>query len=85
MLLNDLPRPVHHARICPEAQDQDLPVRQDPFRPAHPLRGLRGVPAQRLQDPLAELKDNIKNPYYEKKYTFGNVIPVQFNLYRSIT
>ena len=85
VLLKDLPAPVRHARMCPEAQDQDLPVRLDPFRQAVPRRGPQEVPAQRLQGLLEELKDNIKNPYYEKKYTFGNVIPVEFNLYRSIT
>ena len=68
-----------------KTEEHDHQERQDLFLPADPLQDPQEVRAQRLQALPAELKDNVKNPYYEKKYTFGNVIPVQFNLYRSIT
>ena len=68
-----------------KTEEHDHQERLDLFLPADPLQDPQEVRAQRLQALPAELKDNVKSPYYEKKYTFGNVIPVQFNLYRSIT
>ena len=68
-----------------KTEEHDHQERQDLFLPADPLQDPQEVPPLGLQVLPAELKDNVKNPYYEKKYTFGNVIPVQFNLYRSIT